>query len=143
MKLDTVPRLADPDGVFTALARAYRHLDDAIAYVNARPRPLAAYFFGHDAAEQARVAEHTTSGALVVNDVMTHAMVEELPFGGVGPSGMGRYHGQHGFQTFSHPKAVLIQSPGGESNLRMRAPYRAEATGQIEQALQRELQNRG
>jgi len=121
----------------------YRHLDDAIAYVNAHPRPLAAYFFGHNAAEQARVAERTTSGALVVNDVMTHAMVEELPFGGVGPSGMGRYHGQHGFQTFSHPKAVLIQSPGGESNLRMRAPYRAEATGQIEQALQRELQNRG
>jgi coniferyl-aldehyde dehydrogenase len=54
---------------------------------------------------------------------MTHISVESLPFGGVGPSGMGAYHGIHGFRRFSHAKAVVVQSPDGSSNLRLRAPY--------------------
>lgn len=103
--------------------KTYRDFGEAIDYVNARPRPLAAYYFGEDAAERQRVLERTTSGALVVNDAMTHVFAEDLPFGGVGHSGMGAYHGIDGFRTFSHAKAVLVQSPGGEANLPMRAPY--------------------
>lgn len=96
---------------------------DAIDYINAHPRPLAAYYFGQDAAAQDNFAQRTVSGGLVINDIMTHAIVEDLPFGGVGASGMGAYHGIHGFRRFSHAKAVVIQSPNGESNLRLRAPY--------------------
>lgn len=114
--------------------KTYRDAHEALDYINAHPRPLAAYYFGDDAARQQAFAEHTTSGALVINDVMTHATVETLPFGGVGPSGIGAYHGIHGFRRFSHAKAVVVQSPGGESNLRMRAPY-AEGLAQIEALL--------
>ncbi len=98
-------------------------LEQAIAYINARPRPLAAYLFSPDEARQQDFAARTTSGALVFNDVMTHSAVEALPFGGVGASGMGAYHGIHGFRRFSHAKAVVRQSPDGASGLRLRAPY--------------------
>lgn len=104
---------------------AYRTLDDAIAYINVRPRPLALYFFGNTLADRQHVAARTTSGALVVNDAMTHVFVDPLPFGGVGASGMGHYHGEYGFRALSHAKPVLVQSDGGESNLLMRAPYQA------------------
>jgi coniferyl-aldehyde dehydrogenase len=101
----------------------YETFDDALAYINARPRPLALYYFGDDAAEHEQVATRTTSGALVVNDAMTHVFFDTLPFGGVGASGMGHYHGEYGYRTFSHAKPVVFQSTGGESNLLMRAPY--------------------
>ncbi|MDN7904684.1 coniferyl aldehyde dehydrogenase [Burkholderia diffusa] len=101
----------------------YRTIDDAIAYINARPRPLALYYFGNTLAERQYVAARTTSGALIVNDAMTHVFVDALPFGGVGASGMGHYHGEYGFRALSHAKPVLLQSEGGESNLLMRAPY--------------------
>jgi coniferyl-aldehyde dehydrogenase len=101
----------------------YREAHEPIAYINAHPRPLAAYYFGESDAAQAMFATRTTSGALVINDVMTHASVEDLPFGGVGASGMGAYHGIHGFRQFSHRKAVVVQAPDGASNLRLRAPY--------------------
>ncbi|WP_321909554.1 coniferyl aldehyde dehydrogenase [Paraburkholderia sp. J11-2] len=103
----------------------YETLDEALAYINARPRPLALYHFGNDALEQHEVASRTTSGALVVNDAMTHVFFDSLPFGGVGASGMGHYHGEYGYRTFSHAKPVVVQSAGGESNLLMRAPYLA------------------
>ncbi|MEC5317346.1 coniferyl aldehyde dehydrogenase [Brenneria populi subsp. brevivirga] len=105
--------------------KTYRRRDEALEYINSHPRPLAAYYFGQDPARQRWFSQHTTSGALVVNDVMTHAIVENLPFGGVGPSGIGAYHGIHGFRRFSHAKAVVVQSPNGEMNLSMRAPYAA------------------
>ncbi|KXU84654.1 aldehyde dehydrogenase [Caballeronia megalochromosomata] len=101
----------------------YEAFDDALAYINARPRPLALYYFGDDADEHEQVARRTTSGALVVNDAMTHVFFDTLPFGGVGASGMGHYHGEYGYRTFSHAKPVVFQSAGGESNLLMRAPY--------------------
>ncbi|MFD1554865.1 coniferyl aldehyde dehydrogenase [Paraburkholderia silviterrae] len=104
----------------------YETLDDALAFINSRPRPLALYYFGDDPAEQQRVARRTTSGALVVNDAMTHVFFDSLPFGGVGASGMGHYHGEYGYRTFSHAKPVVFQSAGGESNLLMRAPYLAQ-----------------
>ncbi len=106
----------------------YTDPEQALAYINSHPRPLAAYYFGQDAARQRRFSERTTSGALVINDVMTHASVETLPFGGVGPSGMGAYHGIHGFRRFSHAKAVVVQSADGQSNLRLRAPYPDSST---------------
>ena len=88
----------------------YRSLDDAIAYVNARPRPLALYVFDHDEATIREVLERTVSGGVTVNDTLLHVAQEELPFGGVGPSGMGEYHGRAGFDTFSKRKAVFRQS---------------------------------
>jgi len=98
-------------------------LDTAIAIINAGPRPLAAYYFGHTEAGQQKMLKETTSGALVINDVMTHASLDSLPFGGVGASGMGAYHGIHGFRRFSHAKPVVIQNEEGTTNLRLRAPY--------------------
>ena len=87
----------------------YATLDDAIAYVNARPRPLALYVFDHDRAAVRRVVEGTVSGGVGVNETLVHIAQEELPFGGVGPSGMGEYHGRTGFETFSKKKAVFYQ----------------------------------
>jgi coniferyl-aldehyde dehydrogenase len=88
----------------------YDALDDAIAYVNARPRPLALYFFGNDTASQRRVVERTTSGGVLINDTILHYAQDDLPFGGIGPSGMGAYHGAEGFKTMSHAKAVFRQA---------------------------------
>ena len=84
-------------------------VDAAIAEVNGRDRPLGLYYFGDDKAEQRRVLDRTISGGVTLNDVIMHVSMEELPFGGIGPSGMGAYHGQEGFRTFSHAKAVYSQ----------------------------------
>jgi coniferyl-aldehyde dehydrogenase len=115
--------------------KTYRDFSTAIDYINTQQRPLAAYYFGEDASERQQVLERTTSGALVINDVMSHVLFEELPFGGVGHSGMGAYHGVYGFRTFSHAKAVVLQSPIGESNLAMRAPYGEMIHGLLDQLL--------
>jgi coniferyl-aldehyde dehydrogenase len=88
----------------------YRELDDAIAYVNARPRPLALYVFGPDGPGRRRVLERTTSGNVVVNDTLFHYVQDDLPFGGVGASGMGAYHGPEGFKTLSHAKGIYTQA---------------------------------
>jgi coniferyl-aldehyde dehydrogenase len=90
--------------------KTYKQVDECIDYINARPRPLALYYFGKDNAEQRHVLDHTTSGAVTINDVIFHVSCEDLPFGGIGPSGMGNYHGHDGFKTFSHAKAVYKQS---------------------------------
>jgi coniferyl-aldehyde dehydrogenase len=87
----------------------YQTVDEAIAYVNAHDRPLGLYYFGEDAAEEAKVLANTTSGGVTVNDVIFHVAMEDLPFGGVGPSGMGSYHGVDGFREFSHRKSVYRQ----------------------------------
>ncbi len=87
----------------------YKNVDEAIAYVNAHDRPLGLYYFGADAAEEAKVLTQTTSGGVTVNDVIFHVAMEDLPFGGVGPSGMGSYHGVDGFREFSHRKSVYRQ----------------------------------
>ncbi|MFV0276681.1 MAG: coniferyl aldehyde dehydrogenase [Parahaliea sp.] len=90
--------------------RTYREFEETIAYVNANPRPLAAYYFGEDRAEEEAVLTRTTSGGVCINDVLMHVMQEELPFGGVGASGMGAYHGHEGFKTFSHVKSIYRQT---------------------------------
>ena len=87
----------------------YDTLAEALAYVNQRPRPLALYYFGYDRAEQHRVLEQTHSGGVCLNDTLLHVAQDDLPFGGVGPSGMGNYHGHEGFKTFSHARGVFAK----------------------------------
>ena len=87
----------------------YDRTEEAIAYVNAGERPLALYYFGDDSDEERRVVERTVSGGVTLNDVVFHGVPEDLPFGGIGPSGMGSYHGFDGFKTFSHTKAIYKQ----------------------------------
>ena len=106
--------------------KSYRTLDEAIDYVNARPRPLALYYFGQDKGNRDKVLERTTSGGASINETLMHVVVENLPFGGIGPSGMGAYHGEYGFQTFSHRKGVFLQSRYNAASL-LRPPYRKMA----------------
>jgi len=87
----------------------YDHLDEALAYINQRPRPLALYYFGYDRSEQQHVLQHSHSGGVCLNDTLLHVAQDDLPFGGIGPSGMGHYHGHEGFLTFSKAKAVLAK----------------------------------
>jgi coniferyl-aldehyde dehydrogenase len=90
--------------------KSYDQVDETIDFINHRDRPLGLYYFGSDDAEQSKVLNHTTSGGVTVNDVVMHVAQEDLPFGGVGPSGMGSYHGHDGFKTFSHAKAIFTQT---------------------------------
>ena len=87
------------------------NIDEAIEFVNARPRPLALYFFSKDRTAQKKVLTLTTSGGACTNDTVMHLTSPSLPFGGVGTSGMGSYHGYQSFRTFSHFKSTLIKSP--------------------------------
>jgi acyl-CoA reductase-like NAD-dependent aldehyde dehydrogenase len=89
----------------------YDNLDEAIRYVNARPRPLALYYFGNFDDHIQQVLNETIAGGVTVNDTLLHISQDNLPFGGVGPSGMGAYHGKCGFETFSKLKPIFHQSP--------------------------------
>ena len=101
-------------------------VDAAIDYVNARPRPLALYHFDDDKARTERVLERTTAGGVAVNETVLHFAQSRLPFGGVGPSGMGHYHGEEGFLTFSKQKPVLYQARFSSMKA-IRPPYRGLA----------------
>ncbi len=90
--------------------KTYKDVSEPVNYINSKDRPLGLYYFGEDNAEKEFVLENTTSGGVTVNDVISHIQMEDLPFGGVGPSGMGSYHGYDGFKEFSHAKAVYKQS---------------------------------
>ncbi len=92
------------------VVRSYASFDQALDYINARPRPLALYYFGDNLMERRRVLEGTVSGGVTFNDVVMHYTFDDLPFGGVGPSGMGAYHGFDGFRQFSHARAVYKQT---------------------------------
>ena len=87
----------------------YTDLDQAFAYINQRPRPLALYYFGYDKREQNRVLHETHSGGVCLNDTLLHVAQDDMPFGGIGASGMGHYHGHEGFLTFSKAKGVLTK----------------------------------
>ena len=90
--------------------KTYSEIDQVIAYINANPRPLGLYYFGTDTQEQRQVLDRTVAGGVTLNDVLFHITVDDLPFGGVGQSGMGAYHGIEGFRRFSHAKAVYKQT---------------------------------
>jgi coniferyl-aldehyde dehydrogenase len=102
---------------------SYRHLDEAIAYVNAHDRPLALYHFDLDSTRVEQVLERTISGGVTVNDCVLHIAQSALPFGGIGPSGMGHYHGHHGFLTFSKQKPVFRQARWSSLSL-LTPPYK-------------------
>ena len=104
------------------IVKTYRDVQEAIDYVNARPRPLALYYFGHDSAEQQRITRSTTSGGVTINDVVGHVLRSDLPLRGVGASGMGAYHGIDGFRKCSHAKAVFHQAPT-EKQMAFCPPY--------------------
>ncbi|XP_029373044.1 aldehyde dehydrogenase, dimeric NADP-preferring-like [Echeneis naucrates] len=90
-------------------------MDDAIRFINEREKPLALYIFCSDKKAVRRMMEETTSGGVTVNDVMMHYTLSSLPFGGVGHSGIGRYHGRHSFDQLSHQRACLVRTLGMES----------------------------
>ncbi|HEY0970728.1 MAG TPA: coniferyl aldehyde dehydrogenase [Gemmatimonadales bacterium] len=101
----------------------YRTLDEAIEYVRARPHPLALYYFDDDVRRQNEVLARTMSGGVTFNDCIFHLVQHRIPFGGVGPSGMGHYHGFDGFATFSKKRGVMVQRRWAATSL-SRAPWR-------------------
>jgi aldehyde dehydrogenase (NAD+) len=101
-------------------------LDEAMDFITARPKPLASYIFTRDKGKTRRFVEETTAGGVTVNDVALHFFVPDLPFGGVGDSGMGAYHGLASFEAFSHQKAVLYKGTMIDPSLRY-PPYTENA----------------
>ena len=105
--------------------KQYKDVSEPVEYINDHDRPLGLYYFGDNKSEENHVLTHTTSGGVTVNDVIMHITQEDLPFGGVGPSGMGSYHGFDGFKNFSHAKAVYNQSKTvSKLAAAMRPPYK-------------------
>lgn len=102
--------------------RSYRNLDEAIASINGRDRPLALYPFSHDTATVEKIVGQTVSGGVTVNDTLLHFAISGLPFGGIGASGMGAYHGRAGFDAMSKRLPVLWQTKRAGSDL-LRPPY--------------------
>ena len=102
--------------------KSYRTLDEAIAYVNAHDRPLALYPFSHDRADIEKILRATLAGGVSVNDALFHFAVSALPFGGIGPSGMGAYHGRAGFDAMSKQLPILWQAKRSGGDL-LKPPY--------------------
>jgi len=104
----------------------YGHFEEALAYVKRRDRPLALYLFDHDSARIEKLLENTIAGSVAINDTVLQFAQNNLPFGGVGPSGMGSYHGEAGFRTFSKDKPVFRQARWSGMSL-FKPPYRGLA----------------
>ncbi|WP_174762939.1 aldehyde dehydrogenase [Anabaena sp. UHCC 0187] len=103
----------------------YTDINEAITLINSRPKPLALYLFSQNKSLQKRILQETSSGGVCINDTVMQVAVSSLPFGGVGDSGMGSYHGKAGFDTFSHYKSVLQNSFSLDINWRY-APYQGK-----------------
>jgi len=101
----------------------YDRLDEALSYINERPRPLALYIMSLDKATQTKILQHTHSGGVCINDTVFHVAAEDAPFGGVGASGMGHYHGKEGFLTFSKAKTVLARGATLNTGKLVHPPY--------------------
>ncbi len=119
--------------------KTYRDIGEAIAYINRNDRPLALYYFGDSkGAEIEQILQHTLSGGVSINDVGAHAGCGSLPFGGVGPSGMGSYHGRDGFRQFSHARAVYRQARVDFASLfGMRPPFGPKFATRVRQFMKR------
>ncbi len=100
----------------------YHHIEDALTFIEARPRPLAFYLFTNDHKLMKTYQERFRFGGGCINDTVLHLSNHRLPFGGVGASGMGNYHGRYSFQTFSHDKAIMKKPRWFDTSLRYR-PY--------------------
>lgn len=108
--------------------RTYERIESEVAEINSRPKPLALYYFGSNRTEMQWVIDHTASGGVTINDIAVHFLAEELPFGGLGASGMGAYHGEHGFRRFSHARAIFHQTRLDVQGLAgLRPPYGSRA----------------
>ena len=123
------------------IVKTYESVDDAVAYVNAHPRPLALYYFGSDKFEERRVIEKTVSGGVTVNDVVMHVAQEDLPFGGVGPSGYGCYHGYEGFREFSNWRGVHRQVPPSRQYIikGLYPPFDPDGKGMLDMILKQKM----
>jgi len=107
--------------------KTYSDISETINYINSKDRPLGLYYFGEDAKELDDILKNTTSGGVTINDVVFHVAQDNAPFGGVGPSGTGSYHGIEGFKNFSHAKTIYTQTKfDGLINI-FRPPYGAKA----------------
>jgi hypothetical protein len=104
----------------------YREFSEAIDYVKRRDRPLALYLFDHESRRIEHLLEHTIAGSVAINDTVLQFAQNNLPFGGIGPSGMGSYHGEAGFRTFSKEKPVFRQARWSGMAL-FKPPYRGLA----------------
>jgi coniferyl-aldehyde dehydrogenase len=102
---------------------SYRGIDDALETIRSGPRPLALYYFGADDERARHVLDGTASGGVTINDAMTHMFVEDMPYGGIGASGMGTYRGEAGFRTFSHARAIYRQTETNEAVALLHPPY--------------------
>ena len=107
--------------------KTYKEFDETIDYVNKKDRPLGLYYFGSNNNELSTVLNKTTSGGVTVNDVIFHVAQDNAPFGGVGPSGMGSYHGEEGFKNFSHAKTIFTQTKLDNVISVFRPPYGSKA----------------
>ena len=104
-----------------------RNLDEAITFVNSRPKPLAAYLFTKAKSVRERVIKEVPAGGMLVNHLIFQFATAKLPFGGVGPSGMGAYHGRFGFEEFSHRKSVLTKPTRPDLSAVIYPPYTEKA----------------
>lgn len=104
-----------------------KNADEAIQFINEREKPLALYIFSHNDKLIRRMIDETSSGGVTGNDVIMHFTLNSLPFGGVGHSGMGAYHGKHTFDTFSHQRPCLLKSLKGESANKLRYPPNSQS----------------
>lgn len=105
----------------------YQNLEEAIDYINSKPKPLALYYFGNDSDASKKVLTETSSGNVVINDCVLHFLHNELLFGGVNNSGIGKAHGYFGFLAFSHEKGILHQRVGFNNTTLLKPPYGSQA----------------
>ncbi len=118
------------------IVRTYDVIEDAIDFINAGERPLALYYFGRDKHEQNQVLQHTVSGGVTINQIALHPAADDAPFGGIGASGVGKYHGREGFLEFSHARTVFTQGWFDVNKLMgTRAPFGAKLQRQLESVL--------
>jgi coniferyl-aldehyde dehydrogenase len=115
--------------------KSYKHIDEVTDYIKNRDRPLALYYFGNNEQHQAHFLDGVVAGGMAINDVVVQVTCAELPFGGIGPSGMGHYHGIDGFREFSHLKSVYSQSPSEEIAGFMRPPYSDAMRAMLQQQI--------
>ena len=113
------------------IVKSYRDLSECLDYINARPTPLGLYYFGKDKAEQECVLNGTLSGGVTINEVIMHVACVDMPFGGVGNSGLGNYHGREGFKTFSHARSVFKEGWVNLAKLAGTLPPYSEKVGKM------------
>ncbi|XP_010616460.1 aldehyde dehydrogenase family 3 member A2 isoform X1 [Fukomys damarensis] len=120
-----------------------KNADEAINFINEREKPLALYIFSHNNKLIKRMIDETSSGGVTVNDVIMHFTLNSLPFGGVGSSGMGAYHGKHSFDTFSHHRSCLLKNLKREGANKLRYPPNSQSKVNVAKFLLLKQFNKG